>query len=263
MSDLQEFLLHGPLKLQQLQLAHSSTVIVYMKTDARDKEMHIKELARKLRPEFSRLYLSDDVKECLKLLNRHTNDEALPPIDLVIMDFDTQSMKMLDMLNKRSVNPLTKHLPLISTIVLLPLEYEGSGGPMMGEMAGMHTSGATMATNSTLANDYDPKQMIANVGGCNVMLSHNVSTKQMLYSALDTLWRRKLIESSYKDVLIVKSVSAKYPFYPIFSQTRGAGGDGRALRGRDAPCVAGLAARPGGRRGNHARVCRPRGRRGR
>ena len=55
----------------------------------------------------------------------------------------------------------------------------------------------------------------------------------MLYSALDALYRRKMIETSYKDVKIVKSVSAKYPFFPLFTSKYNAMGEGLEPGGVD------------------------------
>ena len=213
-----EYAAYGPLRLQQLQLAHASSVLMYVKNDARDTEKYVKELARKLRPEFGHFYHTEDVKECFKMLAKcNHGEEGVKPIDVVILDFDTHSIKLLDMINKRSSDPKTAHLPLISTIVILPLE----------EVGGYSAEGGTTQPQPQLGNKtqedkqqgssegFDPKQLISAAGGCNAMQGHNVSSKQMLYCALDALYRRKLVEGSYREIKIVKSVSSKYPYLSL------------------------------------------------
>ena len=98
------------MRFQQLQIAHNSTIMVYAKVDIQGHGL-VKEIARKLRPEFGRFFLATEVRDCVKLIERHNGDESIPGIDLIIMDADHNSIKFLDMINKKSpVKGLTKKI---------------------------------------------------------------------------------------------------------------------------------------------------------
>jgi len=116
---------YAEVKFQQLLTAHASSILLYSRQDSRDKESRSKELARKLRPEFGKVFLANEVKECFKLLNKHDVDDTLPAIELIIADLDIQSLKLLDYVNNRAKNKDTAQFPIISTIMLLPEDFEG------------------------------------------------------------------------------------------------------------------------------------------
>ena len=63
---------HDKMRFQQLSVAHQSTVCVYAKHDVlkerEGRHGHLKTIARKMRPEFGRFFLTSDVKEVFSLL---------------------------------------------------------------------------------------------------------------------------------------------------------------------------------------------------
>lgn len=66
------------LKFKQLEIAQGSTILIY----TRDRTDH--GLAKKLRPEFLKVLISTEVKDCQKLIAKITNDtKDEAPIDLV------------------------------------------------------------------------------------------------------------------------------------------------------------------------------------
>jgi hypothetical protein len=66
------------LKFRQLDIAQSSTLLIY----TRDRSDH--GLAKKLRPEFQKLSITSEVRDCQKLFKRITNDTKDEfPIDVV------------------------------------------------------------------------------------------------------------------------------------------------------------------------------------
>lgn len=79
--ELDEFV---KLQLRQLEVGKMSTLLVL----ARDKSTQI--LARKLKPEFGRVFISSEAKDCIKLLCKHTNDaQDVITIDLVLfLEYD-------------------------------------------------------------------------------------------------------------------------------------------------------------------------------
>jgi hypothetical protein len=126
-------------RFQQLHLAHQANILVYARVDPREGHSghaghasKTKELARKLRPEFGKLYLASQTQECFKLMRTHDLDEASSAIDVVIMDFDSNSLRLLDMINKRPKQKESAHLALICTVIILPTEEAdnrtGGGG---------------------------------------------------------------------------------------------------------------------------------------
>ena len=109
---------HKKMRFQQLSVAHQSTVCVYAKHDVHKEREgahgHLKTVARKIRPEFGRFFLTSDVKQVFSLLDKHNSDESIPGIDVVIMDVDHGSIKLLEVINKRawahSVVKIINHL---------------------------------------------------------------------------------------------------------------------------------------------------------
>lgn len=66
------------LKFKQLEIANNSVLLIY----TRDRTDHA--LAKKLRPEFKKVLISTELKDCQKIISKITNetkDEA--PVDVV------------------------------------------------------------------------------------------------------------------------------------------------------------------------------------
>ena len=64
-------------KIQELNIAHSCGVLMY----SRDKMCVA--LAKKLRPEFSKFYLSSEVKDCIRMVDKFNADAENTRIDVV------------------------------------------------------------------------------------------------------------------------------------------------------------------------------------
>lgn len=196
-------------RFQQLHTAHQSTLLVYARMDGREKDGgHMKELARKLRPELGRLFLCTQVRECFKIMRKHDADESLPSIDIILSDVDSQSLKFLEAVNKRPKSKETSHLPMVSTIMVIPEEQQGiAGGVGSGKAEVLDSEQHMAAAQAT----------IDAVGGASAVLTHSATSKEVLQAALDVLARRKNVESAYRDLKAAKMKAAKYPYLPLFS----------------------------------------------
>lgn len=97
-------------------------------------------------------------------------------------------MRILDYLNKRVTAPQTSALPLISSVVLLPPN----------------------ADSETLQN-------IEAVGGANSVISLPCSTSEILSTILHVLYRRRLVETTFRDLKEINQTE-RYPYLSIFAQ---------------------------------------------
>ena len=186
------------MRFHQLQIAHNSTIMVYAKVDIQGHGL-VKEMARKLRPEFGRFFLATEVRECIKLIEKHNCDESIPGIDLLIMDADHNSIKFLDMINKRPQTKATASLPLISTVMVLP-------------------EAATGGNLQTGLTPKDAQSQILEVGGASHICDHKTTIQEVFYRTLESLSHRKTVESAFRDLKAAKIKAAKYPFLPIFGK---------------------------------------------
>ena len=71
-------------------------------------------------PRIWKVFLTSDVKQVISLLDKHNSDESVPGVDIIVMDTDHNSIKLLDIINKRPSLKQTSSLPLISTVMVLP-----------------------------------------------------------------------------------------------------------------------------------------------
>ena len=106
----------------------------------------------------------------------------------VILESDQTSMKILDYLNKRVADPRTSAFPLISSVVLVPPNA-----------------------------DYDVLQLIEAVGGTNAVIHLPSSSSDILQNILDVLYRRKLVETTFRDLKIIDQ-RERYPYLSIFAK---------------------------------------------
>ena len=97
-------------------------------------------------------------------------------------------MKILDYLNKRVADPKTSAFPLISSVVLVP-------------------------SNA----DSDILQIIEGVGGTNAVIRLPSSSSDILKNILDVLYRRKLVENTFRDLKVIDQTE-RYPYLSIFAQ---------------------------------------------
>jgi hypothetical protein len=186
------------MRFQQLNIAHNSSIMMYAKVDHLGHG-HLMNISRKLRPEFGRFFVSNEIRDSVKLLEKHNSDESVPGIDMVIMDADHSSIKFLDMINKRPLTKATASLPLISTIMVLP----------------------ELATGGHLQSGLTPKEaqaQILDAGGASHVITHNTPIQEIFFCALESLSHRKTVETAFRDLKAAKIKAAKYPFLPIFTK---------------------------------------------
>ena len=98
-------------------------------------------------------------------------------------------MRVLDYLNKRVAAPKTSAFPLISSVVLIPPNA-----------------------------DSDVLQNIDAVGGTNAVIQLPSSSSDILSAILDVLYRRRLVESTFRDLKEIDQTE-RYPYLSIFAQT--------------------------------------------
>lgn len=165
------------LRFNQLEIAHKSTLLVYSKN---------REVVRKLRPEFLRCFIVNEIKDCTRLIKKYCGVIGEPGIDIVILDGDGTGIKILDSINKRPFFEATSKLPIIYSVMLLPPNAD-----------------------NTL------KENIEAIGGPNQLLTLPCSTKNILYAVLDVLWRGQVVEKNFN--ILTQSVQrAKFAYIPIF-----------------------------------------------
>lgn len=247
------------LKFSQLTLAHSSRLLIYAKEG--------KERARKLRPEFAAVYVSQDVKECHKHILKYNSSLEFAGVDVVILDMDLQSLKLIDYINKRCTDPSTQHLPLISIIAIVPntskiqklqqqQQQQQQSQQDIKKVEGVsdvvllpNDASAVVSDNETtdevlqLQSQQQQQQQqsedssstvmdweasIAAVGGVSATVGSDVSTRGLLYIILDVLQRRRSVETTFQGLKVVNRTIAKYPYMPIFSKHEDGGDDGKS-----------------------------------
>lgn len=190
------------LKFKQLEIAQGSTILIY----TRDRTDH--GLAKKLRPEFLKVLISTEVKDCQKLISKITNDtKDEAPIDLVrstptmlilpltpdpcplqiLADFDLSIPKLVDFINKRPTLPESNLCPLVPIIIL--------------------------AKESSVK---DVQEHLQPVGGATKVLGPPLQSQIIFNIILEVLHNRKQVEDTFNHIKKVPTKSAKYPFLGIF-----------------------------------------------
>jgi len=198
-------------RFQQLHTAHQSTLLVYARADGREKDAgHMKELARKLRPEFGKMFVCTQVRECFKIVRKHDADESLPSIDMILLDTDAHALKFLEAINKRPKSKETSQLPMMSTIMIIPEESSSAMGSSAAALGKNETPG--LQARIALVN-----ASIEAHGGASAVLLHSASSKEVLQAALEVLARRKNVENAYRDLKAAKMKATKHPYLPLFS----------------------------------------------
>eukprot|EP01036_Dinobryon_divergens_P032490 gene32490-42094_t len=178
------------LKLSQLAIAQSSNVLLF----TRDK--YFLQLARKLRPEFGHLFISNELKDCQRIIGAVTNktiaeekpDTTNYGVSILLADIDTIAVKLAEFVNKRSRDENTNHCPVIPTIFFT---HDG-------------------------VDETDLLDSLMAVGGATKILKASCPTKDVLYTIIEVLYKCKLVENTYKELNARKTLVSKYPYYPLF-----------------------------------------------
>jgi len=151
-------------------------------------------LAKKLRPEFEKIYVTSDFTEALNMISgaRVRNSNL---VDLIIADGDLAAVRLVEAANARPLVLATSKLPVISTIILLDNH-----------------------------NEVEIREELRKVGGCNYILEKKhgeavpYSTFAVMNAILDTLRRRRLVEYSYRDLR--ENVHKEYPHLAVFEDVQ-------------------------------------------
>lgn len=179
----------GAQKFKDLSNIHSIQALIYSKTQ------FTKDLARKLRPEFKKIYLTYETKSSIRMISRDDKrDTDHGGIDIVIMEYDGGCFRLIEYVNQRVTKPETRHLPVIPMIVLLPSNL------------------------SSMSDAYESAiNAIESAGGANVTLMLPQTTRNVFTSILDVLGHRRCVDVVFKEM---KKKAVKYPFYAIFTESR-------------------------------------------
>lgn len=168
-------------RLKQLQNIHNSHVLLFSK----DKFCP---LGRKLRPELGKLYMSSEFKDCSKLLDKIDDEYSDYHIDLVIVEYDSTAVRLIDVVNKRLRNIKTRKLPVIPTIAIFNPE----------------------------TSEHEALEHLIAVGGVTKIIKSPHKSKDVLYCIMEVLSTQKLVEKTFKDASKKKIISSKYPYLQIF-----------------------------------------------
>lgn len=170
-------------QFQELCRLHKMSILIH------SRSQYSRDLARKLRPEFNKLLLTTDVRVCIKLIaKRNAEINGGGGIDLVVIDYDPSTLKLLEYINKRPMMEETIKHPLIPTIVLL-------------------NESAELGT----------RENIEAVGGSNAIFQLPVRTSLIMSEIIDILHRRRQLDSTFKDL---KQNRVQYPFLGVFTVSK-------------------------------------------
>ncbi|RYH27872.1 hypothetical protein EON65_12885 [archaeon] len=173
---------HTKLKFKQLEVANSSTLLIY----SRDRNDH--SLAKKLRPEFSKVLMSAEAKDCQRIIARVTNDnKEASQIDILVAEFDMSIPKLVDYINKRPHQRDTNMCPLIPIVIITK-----EGGVR------------------------DAEDHLMPAGGVNKVIAMPINTQEMFASILDLLYHRRRVEDTFTNIKKHPLISAKFPYLSIF-----------------------------------------------
>lgn len=163
-----------------LNSAHKSIVLFVT------KNKNSKALAKKLRPEISKMYLAASTQDAIMLIEKYNSNPDIPGIDCAIIDADLSVFRLLEYINTRSTKKETSHFAIISTILLMPSNC-----------------------------DSDFVQNIKAAGGANAMLKYPELTRRIFENVLEVMFRVKEVEGVYKD-LSKATHTKQFPFLPLF-----------------------------------------------
>lgn len=194
-------------RIQELNLAHNCGVLMY----SRDK--FCINLAKKLRPEFSRFFLSSEVKDCIQLIERFNKNIDNIGIDLVVVDSDPIALKLIEYINNRAKSPEYAGYPIVGTVVIM---VEGSSG-----------------------DPADFLSLLSSAGGALRTVQAPCSSKVAMDTLLELNYNLKTVESVYRDIRLSLAVtqnanSTGYPYIPAFDgHPNAAAADSSAANGED------------------------------
>jgi CRP-like cAMP-binding protein/tetratricopeptide (TPR) repeat protein len=169
--------------MECLNIAHQTQVLMYSRFEPSEV------LARKLRAEMKKTWITHEISETQWLIEKHNSDPDTAGIGLVIADFDKTTPILMEFIKARESAPETKHLPTILIIMLMP-----PGAP---------TKEADRLRNSG---------MVANM---EVLHTASTSSRGIFANVLDLVRKHHDLEGTYKELHRAQH-NSKYPFLPIF-----------------------------------------------
>jgi len=178
-------------KLTQLDVVNHSSVLFFSKDKANT-------LGKKLRPELGTLYLSSEVKDCIRFLEKIDTDSSVDyHIDLVIVEYDSTAVRLIDHINKsvtRSISSILINDPNPLKYSIIP----------------------TIALMNGEVNEHEATEHLKAVGGVTKVLKSPYSTSDLMNIIMEILSIRKKVDDAFKDASKNKVISSKYPHLPIF-----------------------------------------------
>ena len=164
----------------ELNVVHHANLLIY----SREKFSTL--LAKKLRPEFSSLYMTSKPGECIAIIKKLNKNPESDGISMVIVDGDPNGVKIVDYINTRAKNPKFSGYPIITTVVLY-----------------------------TEKNN-DIRHQVEDKGNCTASIDIPCETGKIFKLILGIIYRRKIVDDTYRDLKGTYQNAKAYPFLPIF-----------------------------------------------
>jgi hypothetical protein len=178
-------------KLTQLDVVNHSSVLFFSKDKANT-------MGKKLRPELGTLYLSSEVKDCIRFLEKIDPDSGSDShVDLVIVEYDSTAVRLIDHINKsvtRSITSILANEPNPLKYSIIP----------------------TIALMNVEVNEHEATEHLKAVGGVTKVLKSPYSTSDLMNIIMEILSIRKKVDDAFRNASKNKVISSKYPHLPIF-----------------------------------------------
>ena len=178
-------------KLTQLDVVNHSSVLFFSKDKANT-------MGKKLRPELGTLYLSSEVKDCIRFLEKIDPDSGSDShVDLVIVEYDSTAVRLIDHINKsvtRSITSILANEPNPLKYSIIP----------------------TIALMNAEVNEHEATEHLKAVGGVTKVLKSPYSTSDLMNIIMEILSIRKKVDDAFRNASKNKVISSKYPHLPIF-----------------------------------------------
>lgn len=178
-------------KLKQLDVVNHSSVLFFSKDKANT-------VGKKLRPELGTLYLSSEVKDCIRFLEKIDPDSSSDyHVDLVIVEYDSTAVRLIDHINKsvtRSITSILANEPNPLKYSIIP----------------------TIALMNAEVNEHEATEHLKAVGGVTKVLKSPYSTSDLMNIIMEILSIRKKVDDAFRNASKNKVISSKYPHLPIF-----------------------------------------------
>lgn len=153
----------------------------------RDKSIGME--LKKYRGEFTKIFMTGEEKSAERIVDRENSNPNKPGVDIVLVDCEPLSLKMIEYLHLREKNPKFKSCPLIALAVVVTPE--------------------TIDSLPEIMNSID------RVGGVHSYIEFSAG-RSFLRDVLNVVHNRTAVEDAFRDVEFQRNVK-KIPFLPLFN----------------------------------------------